>query len=77
MSWRDEPPTEKQLEFINGIYCTINNTPYVDKIPRFTGTTKGEASDYITRYKESYEELLDWQLSMSLYNDVMQEILND
>lgn len=43
--WRDKPITDKQKEFIRTIeeYCAYFP-------PKFTGTTRGEASDYIDRW---------------------------
>lgn len=40
-TWRDLPITEKQREFIETMQ------EFVDE--RFTGTTRGEAADYINR----------------------------
>lgn len=45
MSWKDDPITKKQREFIEN---AINYSPY--QLPEFTGTTKGEASDWIDKY---------------------------
>ena len=56
MSWRDDAPTEKQLTFIEAIYKTINQGLSIEKIPKFKGTTKGEACDYISKYKELYDD---------------------
>ena len=43
--WRDDPITEKQQQFIE---CAMEFSPY--PVPRFNGTTNGEASDWIDRY---------------------------
>ena len=56
MSWRDDTPTEKQLAFIKIIYETVNWGLSVEKIPEFKGTTKGEACDYISKYRELYDD---------------------
>lgn len=39
-------PTDKQLEYINSIMEFGHYSP-----PNFKGTTKQEASDYISKYK--------------------------
>ena len=45
MSWRDDPITEKQREFIEE---AMEFSVY--PIPAFKGKTKGEASDWIDKY---------------------------
>ena len=45
MSWREEPATEKQLQCIQDMQ-ELSEYP----LPEFTGSTKGEASDYISKY---------------------------
>lgn len=45
MNWRDEPITEKQKEFIES---SMDFSVY--PLPKFEGTTKGEASDWIDKY---------------------------
>lgn len=45
MTWRDDPITDKQAKFIE----VIQEYSYYNP-PRFTGTTKGEAADYIGKY---------------------------
>lgn len=45
MTWRDKEPTEKQLECIATM---MEFSPY--PLPQFTGTTRGEASDYIDKW---------------------------
>lgn len=45
MSWRDDKPTERQLEYISDMV-------EYGGCPKFEGTTKGEAADYISRYKQ-------------------------
>lgn len=47
MAWRDEPATELQLAYIAEMQ---EFSPY--PIARFNGTTRGDASDYIDRWKE-------------------------
>lgn len=46
-NWRDEPITEKQLQYI----YDIQEFSIID-LPYFNGTTKGEACDYIEKYRE-------------------------
>lgn len=45
--WRDKQITDKQRELIKTIEEFSCYNP-----PRFTGTTRGEASDYIDKYAE-------------------------
>lgn len=53
MSWRDKPITEKQKDCIAEMQ-EFSHYP----IPLFTGTTRGEASDYIDKYGElAYEDI--------------------
>lgn len=54
MNWRQEPLTEKQKELIEEMQ-EFSCFP----IPRFTGETKGEASDYIERYGQLAHENVD------------------
>lgn len=51
MTWRDKEPTEYQLEYIEAIleFCEY-------QVPAFTGTTRGEASDYIAKYGKIAQE---------------------
>lgn len=51
MNWRQDPLTEKQKELIE----KMQEFSYFP-IPRFTGKTKGEASDYIERYGQQAHE---------------------
>ena len=51
MKWKQEPITEKQKDYIQ-MMQEFSCYP----LPRFTGTTKGEASDYIERYGELAHE---------------------
>lgn len=48
-TWRNDPVTKKQLETICAMCeeAAMNNAI----IPKFTGTTKGEANDWIDKYK--------------------------
>lgn len=55
-NWRNDAPTEKQLAFIEVIYKTVNQSICREKIPKFKGKTKGEACDYISKYKKLYDE---------------------
>lgn len=50
-SWRDDPVTEKQLDYCHEL---SENSPY--NIPQFNGRTKGEASDYIDKYAKQAHE---------------------
>lgn len=53
MRWRDKPITEKQKNCIAEMQ-EFSHYP----IPLFTGTTRGEASDYIDKYGElAYEDV--------------------
>ena len=55
MSWRDEKITEQQLNYI-AMMEEFSEYP----LPRFTGTTKGEASDYIKKWEKiAHETLVD------------------
>ena len=45
MSWRDEPITEKQKQFIESIEEDAEMNGAI--VPSFTGKTKGEAFDWI------------------------------
>lgn len=53
-SWRDDPVTEKQLNLI------IEMNEFSEwPLPAFTGTTKGEACDYINKWiGKSHETIL-------------------
>jgi len=53
--WRNDPVTEKQLAYIQEMQG-FSDFP----IPRFTGTTKGEASDYIDRWSMRVHEAFDF-----------------
>lgn len=48
MSWRDDKPTYKQLNFIKELEDEYGEA--------FTGTTKGEAADYISKWKKYDDE---------------------
>lgn len=48
MSWRDDKPTYKQLNFIKELEDEYGE--------EFTGTTKGEAADYISKWKKYDDE---------------------
>ena len=56
MSWRNDAPTEKQLNYIKIMEEEIGE--------KFTGSTKGDACDFISKhmksYKESLEEMWEW-----------------
>lgn len=59
-NWRNEPATEKQLEYI----AYIQEFAYID-VPLFNGKTKGEASDYIDKYREYAH--YDWNSPVAGY----------
>lgn len=48
-TWRNDPVTKRQLETI----CAMREEAGMSDafVPEFTGTTKGEASDWINKYK--------------------------
>jgi len=54
-NWRNDPATEKQLAYIMEMR-ELSDFP----IPMFTGTTKGEASDYIDRWSKQAHEAFDF-----------------
>lgn len=53
MTWRNEPITDRQMKYISDMQ-EFSEMP----IPLFTGTTKGEASDYIDKYAKIAHETL-------------------
>lgn len=59
-TWRDDPMTEKQENLIALIEkCACENLSF---IPGFSGTTKGEACDYISAYiDEVYSIPVDYE----------------
>ena len=57
MNWRNDKPTCKQLNLIKKLEDEFGE--------KFTGTTKGEASDYINKWtkvieKESVDRFINW-----------------
>ena len=53
MTWRDDPITDKQKTLIDDM---MGYSDYL--LPQFTGTTKGEAADYIDKYgKLAHEDV--------------------
>ena len=53
MAWRDDPITDKQKVCIE----TMQEYSFYP-LPEFTGTTKGEASDYIDKWgKLAHEDV--------------------
>ena len=46
--WRNDNPSCKQLEYIRAIELELD--------VKFTGKTKGEASDFIANHKDEYDE---------------------
>ena len=53
MNWRDDKATEKQLRYIAEMQ---EFSEY--ELPDFTGTTKGEAADYIDKWNKVAHETL-------------------
>lgn len=51
ISWRDKEPTQKQLDLIAEMQ-EFSEYP----LPSFTGSTRGDASDYIQKYGELAHE---------------------
>lgn len=52
-NWRDLPPTQKQLDYIE----YIRDFDAYGVAPSFKGTTRGEAYDYIKKYERyAYED---------------------
>lgn len=49
--WRNEKATEKQLAYISEMQ---EFSPY--PLPAFTGSTKGEAADYIDKWRKLAHE---------------------
>lgn len=62
--WRGDPATEKQLAYIQEMQ-EFSDFP----IPHFTGTTKGEASDYIDRWSKQAHEAFDFAGHGDNYGD--------
>ena len=53
-NWRNDKITEKQMKYI------IEMNEFSDfPLPKFLGTTKGEASDYINKYQQLAHERFD------------------
>lgn len=62
--WRNDPATEKQMAYIREMQ-EFSNLP----VPSFTGTTKGEASDYIDRWSRQAHEVFDFDSHGDNYGD--------
>lgn len=62
--WRSDPATEKQLAYIQEMQ-EFSDYP----LPRFTGSTKGEASDYIDRWSAIAHEAADSNSHGDNYGD--------
>lgn len=58
-NWRNDPATEKQLKYI----FEMQEFSYIP-LPPFTGTTKGEASDYIKKHHKTAHG--DWNIIAKL-----------
>ena len=52
MNWRNDKPTYTQLNYIKELEDCFG--------VKFTGTTKGEASDFINEVKEKHESEVDY-----------------
>ena len=63
-NWRSDPATEKQLAYIQEMQDFSDF-----HIPQFTGSTKGEASDYIDRWSETAHEAFDCHSHGDNYGD--------
>lgn len=63
-NWRDEPATEKQIAYIQEMH-EFSEFP----IPYFSGTTKGEASDYINRWSKTAHEKFDAKCHADNFGD--------
>ena len=69
-NWRNDSITDKQKEMIKAICDALSFFKYDD---RFTGTTKGEACDFISKHKQilnEYNELegLEYAIQHDLEN---------
>lgn len=62
--WRSDPATEKQKAYIEEMQ-EFSDFP----IPSFTGSTKGEASDYIERWSKTAHEAADFYGHADNYGD--------
>ena len=63
--WRSDPVTEKQKNYIIALY----EHDEFNRIPKFTGRTKGEASDFIDTYARYAYEKFDNEYHDSNYGD--------
>ena len=56
MNWRNDKPTYKQLHLIKDIEAEFGE--------KFTGTTKGEATDYIDKWlktaRQDIDKFINW-----------------
>lgn len=68
MSWRDNPVTDKQYDFIGAI---CENLGVV-----FSGKTKGEASDFITKHKGMFECLKEENKLQNELDGLVQASMN-
>lgn len=62
--WRNDHVTEKQLAYIEEMR-EFSDFP----IPLFTGSTKGEASDYIDKWSKTAHESFDFHCHGDNYGD--------
>lgn len=69
MSWRDNPPTKNQLDYIKIIESIIPK--------KFTGKTKGEACDFISAFKETDKEMKEWDRISGEYQAIVHENAGD
>ena len=56
INWRDDPATHKQIKLIEEMQ-EFSEFP----LPAFTGTTKGEAYDYISAHLAISHERFDYE----------------
>ena len=68
MSWRDDPVTEKQLNYIEQMQEDAGMNGAIP-LPPFTGKTKGEACDYISENQNKVFESFDYYSHMDNYGD--------
>lgn len=64
IKWRNDPITEKQRRYIEEMQ-EFSDFP----IPKFIGTTKGEAHDYIERWSKRAHEAFDFDSHGDNYGD--------
>ena len=68
MSWRNDPITEKQLNYIVQMQEDAGINGAIP-LPPFTGKTKGEASDYISENQNKVFDSFDYICNGDNYGD--------